>query len=419
MAAQLRIEDGNPVWLSHAILPSKDTVLSPMSSPTVAVIQQTSADVFVYVKVDNTGTVDFGTCSCVAIGAWAAAPAFTGFLADPAGAATETQAGTTFNASPGGDSLSGFVNFNFGSPAGGRRTWAWSPDGRFFAHAASTGGNAWALKIVTLQAIPLPDGTTVAAGVGVVSTTGAFAAAWNQNQFGWAGSKAVVVAGTATAGVIALTVACPEVHAPGNVYTESLPAPPAQIDYSFLVSPCASVVAIMPRVLDVAAGTRDARLVSTASASIIPFRQGNANFTVTVVSANPSMTTNSHTANGVRINTGAGATVDVDDPDCTAVGGGAVVHVDRVKASTLPSANLGVVHVGTSAASAIAPGQSRWVQVPPPNGWINGNETHWCLLAQTFTSDPTVIPQPWDGHTSPTAFPLAAVNTAQRNIDIA
>jgi len=122
MAAKLRIQDGNPIWLSASIVPSKDLVVSPNSSPTLATVKVGSADVFVYVKVENTGTVDLGGCTCTATGAWTAPTAFANFLGNTTATQTQTQAGVTFSAAPINDSLSGAgINVSFGSVATGRR----------------------------------------------------------------------------------------------------------------------------------------------------------------------------------------------------------------------------------------------------------------------------------------------------------
>jgi hypothetical protein len=141
MAAGPRIAHGNPIWLSPSIIPSKDTVVSPMSSPTLAVVKVTSQDVFIYVKVDNISTVGFRPCSCTATGAWTNPTIFSGFLGNPLATSSASRFGTTFTASPSGDSLSGAVNFLFTSAASARRVWDWSPDGRFFAYVASPNGN--------------------------------------------------------------------------------------------------------------------------------------------------------------------------------------------------------------------------------------------------------------------------------------
>lgn len=424
MAAGLRIQDGNPIWLSQSIIPSKDTVVSPSSSPSLATVQVNSTGVFTYVKVENTGTVDLGTCSCP-VGAWPVASLFSGFLANPNASTTDSRAGFTFTAGTFGDSISGTgVNFSFGLSASGRRAWAWSPDNRFFAYVGSPNGPDWFLTIVALQTVTRSNGTVVNKGQAAVSgASGLFAGPpfWTNANFGWAGVKAVIAAGAYAGGSgIVRSVACPEAP-PNNVYGDLIPDFPGQVGWTHLSSPCGSVVALVPRILNSSAGTRDVQLISTATATVISFRKNNAPTSVSIVGPNPSIVTNQHAANGVRVNTGSGAFVDVDDPDCTAVGGGVAVTVDRVKASTLPSANLGVLPVGSGVVGLLRVGQSAWVQVPNtnPSGWANQAEKHWCLLAQAYTSDGTTIPKPWNGQAgAPPPFPVALNHCAQRNIEI-
>jgi hypothetical protein len=421
MVAKLQVLDGSPVWASNAIIPSRDTVVSPTSSPTLASINVGATGVFVYVKVDNTGDVDFGTCACSPVPApWAGTTALPGFLATTTGGAFESRAGETFEANYLGDSLTGTVNFSFGLSASGRRAWGWSPDGRLFAWVGSPNGNDWYLTIVTLAPLTRSDGTILAAGHIALQANGLFNGPWNASNFAWAGSKAVIASGVAAGGgQTALVVACPE--SPGGAsYGDLLLNSAGQIDYVYLVSPCGSVVAVVPKILNAAAGSRDAYLVSTATAVVVPFKINNAPTSVTIVGLNPSLTTLAHGARGTRVNTGSGATVDVDDPDCTLVGGGVRVTVDRVKASTLPSGNLGVIAVGTgSALGSLLHAHSAWVQVVNSNGWANQSEPHWCLLAQAYTADDTTIPKPWNGQlASPPAFPIALINCAQRNIQI-
>jgi hypothetical protein len=87
----------------------------------------------------------------------------------------------------------------------------------------------------------------------------------------------------------------------------------------------------------------------------------------------------------------------------------------------LPTANLGVLPVGTAALGVLRQGQSAWVQVPNTNasGWANQSERHWCLLAQAYTADGTTIPRSWNGQASnPPPFPVTLQNSAQRNIEI-
>jgi hypothetical protein len=425
MTAKLRIQDGNPVWLSGSIVPSKDLAVSPNSSPNLATIHVNSTDVFVYVKVENTGTVDLGTCTCTATGAWAAPQFFAGFLGNTTATTTQTQGGVTFSASSINDTLSGSgINVQFGSVASGRRAWAWSPDGRYFAYVASPNGPDWSLTIVALQSITRSNGTTVAKGQTAASGNGIFAGTnaaqwWNNANFGWAGSHSVFSAGAYAGGPgLSLSLICPEAPSPGT-WGDLLPSFPGQVDWAFLVSPCGTMVAFAPKRLTTTAPPQDFFQISTETAAQTPFRKNNAATSVSSTGANVSLTTTAHAANGVTINTGNGTTVTVDDPDCTAVGGSITVRVDRVKASTLPTANLGVLPVGTATLGVLKVGKSAWVQVPNQNGWANQSEPHWCLLAQAYTADGTTVPRAWDGQAaSPPPFPLALDNCAQRNVQI-
>jgi hypothetical protein len=188
----------------------------------------------------------------------------------------------------------------------------------------------------------------------------------------------------------------------------------------YLPSPCESVIAFTPNLS--AQRVENIILVSLSTANPTTFRRNNVPVTVQCLATAPRIDTNQHTANGVTIDRGNGQTMDfvtVDDPDCTAVSRSVEVVVDRVKASTLPSANLGVMAVGAANAGPLAMGAFKWVQVPNMNGWANQNEAHWCLLAQAFTLDGTTIPRPWNGQAAmPPPFPLADENCAQRNIMI-
>jgi hypothetical protein len=426
MPPALRITDGNPVWLSQSIIPSKDTVASPGSNPTLAAISVSSQDVFVYVKIDNTGNVDLGQCACSAAvpAPWTTPPFFAGFAAGPPAAQTTQQsAGTTFTRTPFGDSIAGSgFNYSFGLAAG-QCAWAWSPDGRFFARVVSSsqGGTDWYLSVVALQNVTRPNGTTVNKGQQAAQSNGVFAGAWtNASFFGWARSKAVVVSGAASGGGTSLTITC-SLAPGGGSYGTLIPPTPGQVDWVNLVSPCGSVVAVTPRVL-VPGNQRDITPVWTETAQAKAFTKNNLPSSgVTITGVNPLITTVQHAANGVEIATGSG-TVTVDDPDCLNVaGGGVVAWVDRVRASTLPNANTGILSVGSAVASLIKQGTSLWVQVPNTNasGWANQGVPHWCLLAQAYTSDGTTIPKPWNGQAaSPPLYPIALINCAQRNVMI-
>lgn len=425
MAASLRITDGSPIWASTSIVPSKDTVVSPNGSPAVASVLVTSKDVYVYVKVDNVGTVDLGVCQCIAAvpAPWPAATLFAGSFANVGGTTMQTQGGVTFNASPAGDSLSGGVSFSFGLSASGKRAWAWSPDGRFFAYVGSPNGPDWYLTIVALQNVTRSNGTVINKGQKAASANGVFASgppSWNNTNFSWCGGRAVIASGAYAGGSgLVRSVTCPE--APGtNTWGELTPVFPNQLDWTYVSSPCGSVVALVPKILQPSFGSRDIILISTATAQPTSFRKNNVQTSVSIVGSNPSISTKQHAALGVHVTTGSAPGIDVDDPDCAMVsGGGVMAWVDRVKASTLPNANLGVMSVGSAAASLIKAGQSYWIQVPPPQGWTNQSEPHWCLLAQAYTADGTTIPKPWNGQApSPPGFPATVINCAQRNIMI-
>jgi hypothetical protein len=313
---------------------------------------------------------------------------------------------------------------SFGSVATGRRAWAWSPDGRYFAYVASPNGSDWSLTVVALQPITRSNGTTVAKGQTAVSGNGIFAGMnaaswWNNGNFSWAGSHAVLAHGIYAGGPgLSLALMCPEAPSPGS-WGDLMPSFPGQVDWAFLVSPCGTMVAFAPKRLNATAPPQDFFQVSTAKATTTTFRKNNASTSVSSTGANVSITTTAHAANGVTIGTGNGTTTTVDDPECTVVGGGITVRVDRVKASTLPTANLGVLAVGTATLGILKVGASAWVQVPNQNGWANQSETHWCLLAQAYTADGTTVPRAWNGQAaSPPAFPVALENCAQRNIQI-
>jgi hypothetical protein len=425
VAAELRILDGSPVWASTSIVPSRDLVVTSAAGPSLAAISTTSQNVFVYVKVENVGTVDLGSCNCAVPlpSSWSGPTLFAGYRAGPPTSTTTQSAhGTTFTQGPSGDSISGSGFSNFIGYSPGERVWDWSPDGRFFAYASSTsaGGTDWHLTVIALQSVTRSNGTVIPIGGDAVSgASGLFTGAWNNAFFGWMRSKAVIVSGASPAGGAGITVACPE--APGsNVWGTLMPVAPGEVDWTFLSSPCGAVVALTPKIL-VQPNSRTIEVISTATAQSTQFKRNNVPTNVSITGPNPSITTVAHTANGVQIATGSG-TVTVDDPDCTgAVGGSVMASVDRVKASTLPSANLGVLGVGSAAVSLIKAGQSAWVQVPNMNtaGWANQSEQHWCLLAQAYTSNVAVIPKPWDGQAvSPPPFPVTLKNCAQRNVMI-
>ncbi len=454
MTARVVIQDGNPIWLSPSIIPSRDLSATTMAGPTFAAPTVNSTDIFVYVKVENAGTVDLGVCACTNLGRWADAVPFAGAL----GAATGSDQNPNgmqsiqFDATQ-GDKLiigasSSFPLSIAPIPIPHHRAWGWSPDGRFLAYAVSggqimgTGVGAtsdWKLSVFALQAFTRTDGTTVAPGSAVVSTQSGAIWSWTQSNFRWVGSSAVLASGPgdpekppASANwQMEWHLLCPSapVAAP-NVWSVTSPAPTiptgpggplgALDKWVYLVSPCESVIAFAPNLS--AQATAHFVVVSLAQAQPTAFTQNNVSKPVPAIATQPKITTNQHTANGVTIDIGDGNMahfMTVDDPDCTAVSQTVQVAVDRVKASTLPSGNLGVIAVGQASAGPLRMGMFQWVQVPNLNGWANQGEEHWCFLAQAFTLDGTTIPRPWNGQGAmPPAFPVSDDNCAQRNIMI-
>lgn len=262
---------------------------------------------------------------CDETGAWSTPVLFQQFLAaDPATAKQyPAQFGVAFTASTSGDSLSGAgINLQFGSSGSKRRAWAWSPDGRFFAYVSSANGPDWNLTIVALQEVRRSDCSIVAKGKVAATASGIFAAgqsplqSWNNSQFGWAGSKAVSASGAYSGGSgIIRSLICPEAAGSNRVWSELVPDRAGQIDWLALVSPCELAVAFAPKKLNPSAPALEFLLVSTASAQQAHFRKNNASQNVTTTGLNPSITTNSHAKNGVRIDRGDGTTIEVDDPD--------------------------------------------------------------------------------------------------------
>jgi hypothetical protein len=452
MAAMVEIQDGNPVWLSSSIVPSRDLVATTAMPPTFAAPTVNATDIFVYVKVDNPmGSVDLGVCTCTKTGRWADAVAFAGAYgsANPSTAAGPGGFSIKFDVTNGDKLLlntSSFADLNTvptpppTTPP--RRAWAFSSDGRFLAYVVSVNlttvgaPSAWLLSIFALQAFARADGTMVAPGNVIVSKQSSTSWNWTYANFRWVGSSAVLASGPGDpdkpspppAGTWQMewNLLCPSAPAASDVWSVISPAPVipsgpggplgALDRWLYLVSPCESVIAFAPNLT--AQATCDFVLVSLSSAQKISFKRNNVPTVVTAVAVHPVINTVQHTANGVVIDVGDGIQahfVTVDDPDCTAVAQTVQVAVDRVKASTLPSANLGVVAVGQASAGPLSVGDSKWVQVPNLMGWANQGEEHWCLLAQAFTLDGTTIPRPWDGVS---AFPLADDNCAQRNIMI-
>jgi hypothetical protein len=451
MSAKLKIQDGNPIWMSPSIIPSTNGFQSTQTrpNPTLLPITENSRNISVYVKVENNGTEDFGTCTCGASGNWLDIDVFSGYTDNYRNArGTETHAGrggstyTIDRESINGDFLTiGGIDYNLGPNASKRWAWAWSSDGNLFAYVYSPTayfpGNSsanprdWNLVIIALNPFRKPNGTTVARGSEVCRHSGVLNApnvsrGWNASNFGWAKSKAVIVSGVSN-DMVQRDVVSP--YAPIN--TESIPyTPTPSIEWQNLVSPCGSMVAFMPRKKNQSASNTNFEFVSTITGQKAALRFNNANIgDPHCTGDNPGISTLHSGAGGLEVKSGnkigtLRATQIItlaDDPDCTFIGGGITVRVDRVKASTLPSANLGVVGIGEATLGVLEKAKSAWVEVPKMvgNDWNNGGESHWCLLAQAYTSDGSIIQRPWDGQaTIPVAFPVQQENCAQRNVEI-
>lgn len=413
MSAQLRIQDGTPVWVSNSIVPSKDTVVSPWGSPRLAAVNVNSTDVFVYVKVENPGTEDIGLCDCVNVGPWSPPVTFQGFVDDANATVTERKAALTLTLSPREDTVfwPGYGTIVNQSPVSPRRAWGWSADGRFLAYINARDSTFWAFAT---QDVGLPNGTTIRQGLLGFVQLPTFQ--WTNADFGWAGSRAAFAL-VPNAPDRQLYALCPLVPRLFSLFGF---LDGASILASVFVSPCASAIALPPLSRLISGGRATFNLFSTLAGTAIPFRQNNAPIPdIAPTGTGFSITTQTHGAMGVVVGTGGGTTVLVDDPDCTFVGGGIRVSIDRVKASTLPTANLGVAHVGDAVIGTLRQNETGWVQVPNQNGWANQSERHWCLLAQAYTVDGTTIPRPWNGQaTNPPPFPIANENCAQRNIEI-
>jgi hypothetical protein len=447
MTAEVSIDHGVPSWLSSSIVPSKDQPQSILTAPTLADVNATSTDVYVYVKVENTGTQDLGVCTCTSMGLWNDVVRFSG---------AENSANVSTKSSPNGqqsirlDATNGDVLLIGGNSyplSGGaipnphHRAWGWSADGRFLGYVrtltmSSTMDSEWKLSIFALQTFTDSEGTVFSPGDAIVSKSSGAVWTWTNFFFRWAGSNAVLALGPndpdhplqppSNADILEWYALCPSAPATTKVWHMFAPhkfTPLGTLSsWSYVFSPCESFVAFLGHMA--AQGQANIVLLSAEQGTTAQFTINNVPTTIATNGPSPSISTTTHTAQGVTVKQGDGqlmSTIQVDDPECTALPDTLQVVVDRVKASTLPTANLGVMSVGQASAGPLMVGQSKWVQVPNQNmnHWGNQGEEHWCLLAQAFTADGTTIARPWDGQAvSPPPFPNADKNCAQRNIMI-
>ena len=429
------LPDGTQIWNSPSIIPSTAQLGSTATAPAWADPHSSPAAgaprVDVYVRVTNTGA-DEVACPT---GLWLDPADFTGIVLANAAPQTDSQHGWTFTASMAGDTLTrSGVTVSMPLTTSGRKCWGWSPDGHFFALAyepSAGAGRNWHLVVVSLQGATRIDGTLLMPGAIVAQhpTTATASVAYNapfdRTIFGWVGSSAIFTHGVDPAGTNDTRyLLCFRTHDPatGTPRPPVIDAVPAGTTWRYRASPCGSRLAILRPTT--AAAEQDITWLSTETAGPVAARQGGVAVSVTTNGGAPTITTNAHTALGVSVFQGSGAPTLIDDPDDTRVFGGLTVHVDRVKASTLPSANLGVRLIGAGIAGVIPQGQSRWVQVPNRVGWNDEGESHWCLLAQGY-DETAGIQRAWDGQAAtPPPFPAQAPavgneRCTQKNIHIA
>ena len=422
MTEPFEIADGAVyVWDSASIAPSIESAPSPTGPTPLLTINPNASNVYVYVKVDSKSSTSIG-CP---IDVWKPPSAMNGFL----GSTTATGSGSspngewTFTAAPSGDVLQNNVDTtvkkNFGFPLSGCRSWGWSLDGKFFAYAfGPTAGNtkAWRIVMVALDDARRFDGGRIvsASRYSVFATysppsTVTFANAFTINSFGWVGSSGFFAQSADTTGQIFRVVLCPR-----------MPTMAAAVDsgavgsgWLYAASPCGRQLACLPKVPSGATAI-GVTWISTVEGKVVLAKILGTSQTVKADGMTPSVTTLAHTAKGVSFNPGAGAPILIDDPDGTAAAGGLTVQVDRIQASTW-LVNQNIHAIGVAAGPEIKPGQSAWVQIPPPANWFNDSDQHWCVVAQAYDT-PSGVPRLWP-ETGP-VFPTGNDRCAQRNVTL-
>jgi hypothetical protein len=398
MTAEVSIDHGVPDWLSPSIIPSTQDPQSIATAPMLASVSVNSTDVYVYVKVENTGDQDLGVCTCTSTLAWNGVIPF-GFSDFSPNVNTsvnpnDSSQSITLDATNDDVLLIGGNSYplNGGAiPNPHHRAWGWSADGRFLGYvrtltASSTAASSdWKLSIFALQTFTDSEGTVFSPGDEIVSQSGAIWT-WNNNFFRWAGSNAVLALGPNDpdhplqlngADILEWYALCPSAPANSKVWHMFAPHKNTTMgtlsSWSYVFSPCESFVAFMGHMA--AQGQANIVLLSAEQGTTAQFTSNNAHINPPATNGpSPSISTMTHTANGVTIKLGDGmatSTIQVDDPECTALPDTVQVVVDRVKGSTLLTANLGVVSVGQASAGPLLVAESKWVQVPNQNanGW--------------------------------------------------
>jgi hypothetical protein len=432
MAGQFTIADGNPIWASGSIIPSATQPVSPSTAPPWADPQSnpppTAPRVDVYVRIDSTGPAGVACPT----GPWNSPTPFSQYVLSNAATRTELHDGWTLTVNSGGGASlvkAGVASPSFGTATLGRKAWGWSPDGHFFGYAwepgpAAGNGKSWRLVVVALEDALQIDGAPIVPGTvlqhpNVSTTTNTYSTVFDASTFGWVGGSAIFTSGVNATGTSDMRhFFCFRTATPSY----DLDQQPHLAGRIYRASPCGSRIAYLDPAT--AAAPVAITFMSTQTGSSVPAKRNNVSVQVSTDGPAPTITTDAHTLNGVTVHPGTGANVTIDDPDDSQTFGGLTVHVDRVKASTLPSANLGVKLVGAAISGEIPYPGSRWVQVPNRVGWDNQGESHWCLLAQAY-DETAGIHRAWDGQISnPPAFPVSPPDPgndrcAQRNIHIA
>jgi hypothetical protein len=413
MTAEMTIADGAPaIWDSQAIIPSLQNLFWPTSQPPTATLCDDATGVFVYVQVTNTGDPS----PACPVGQWAPPVDLTGL--QPNGDQLNIPIGTTYHLDliASGDQLVSATgaSVTLGTSPCQRRAWGVSPDGHFLAYVFGPTANNhdWTLRVVALDGATDANDQPIAPRTIVLTYGGAppfetYQSVWDNHSFGWIGSDGVFAHGTNAAGTLLLRAIARFRISGGPTLSSSVAV--GGTAWVYLASPCGSQIAYLH---PAAATTRQIQFYGTRTISADYASVGGVPTGVSTNDASPTITTVSHTANGVSVNPGTGGPISIDDPDLTATPGGLRVVADRLPLGTSLT-GLTRQPIGIAAGPPLAPGVSAWIQMPQAS-WDNFGEEHWCLVAQAFQPN-LGIARTWFGSG---AFPIFDANSAQRNITI-
>ena len=411
MASEMTIADGmSEIWESQAIIPSLQDLFWPTIQPSAATLCDDASGVFVYVQVTNTGDPS----PACPVGQWAPPVDLTGL--QPNGDATVSVGTWQLAMAAAGDQLISptGASVTLGTSPCQRRAWGVSPDGHFLAYVFGPTANNhdWTLRVVALDGATDVDDLPIAPRT-IVLTYGAapafetYQGVWDNHSFGWIGSDGVFAHGTNASGTLLLR-AIARFRIPGG---PTLPSSTAVggTAWVYLASPCGSQIAYLH---PAAGATRQIQWYATRTVTADKATVGGVDTFVNTTDASPTITTVTHTANGVSVNPGSGGPITIDDPDLTATPGGLRVVADRLPLGT-SLVGLTRQPIGIAAGPPLAAGASAWIQLPQA-GWDNFGEEHWCLVAQAYQPN-LGIGRTWFGTG---AFPIFDANSAQRNITI-